>query len=82
MREGEAGIVPQRGAEAVFRALKIAYLLETLAQLGVGLGIVRLQLQRPAVTGERFVRLALVHEGSAQAECASAKSAFSSNARQ
>ena len=33
MREGEAGIVPQRGAEGVFRALKIADLLQSAPRL-------------------------------------------------
>ena len=66
MREGEAGIVPQRGAEGVFRALKIAYLLQGAAQVAVGLGKVRLQFQCPAVAGDRFVQLPLVLQDNAQ----------------
>ena len=66
MREGEPGIVPQRGAEAVFRALKIADLLQSAAQVAVRLGIVRLQFQCPAVAGDRFVQLPLLLQGSAQ----------------
>ena len=81
MREGEAGIVPQRGAEGVFRALKIAHLLQGAAQVVVRLGIVRLQFQRPAVAGDRFVQLPLVPQAMPRLSCASAKSGFSSNAR-
>ena len=42
MREGEPGIVPQRGAEGIFRALKIAYLLQSAAQVVMCLGKIRL----------------------------------------
>ena len=60
MREGEPGIVPQSGAEAVFRTPKIAYLLQSAAQVAVCLGIIWLQFQCPTVAGDRFVQLPLV----------------------
>ena len=46
MHKGGAGIVPQRGAEGVFRALKIADLLQGAAQVLFGLGKIRLQFER------------------------------------
>jgi hypothetical protein len=55
MREGGPGIVPQRSAEGILRAWKMAYGLQSAAQVGVGLGKVRLQFQRPTVANNRFV---------------------------
>ena len=37
-----------------------------MAQVVVGLGMVRLQFQCPAVAGDRFVQLSLVPQGDAQ----------------
>ena len=70
MRGGEAGIVPQGGAEAVFRALKIAHLLQSVAQVVVGLGMVRLQFQCPAIAGDRFVQLPLFFQARCPGCCA------------
>ena len=66
MCEGEAGVVPQGGAEGIFRALKIASLLQIAPQVAVSLGIIRLQFQCPALAGDRFVRISLLLEGNAQ----------------
>ena len=57
MCEGKLGILPQRGAETVFRAAKIAQLLQSDAQIAVGLDKSRLQIHCAAVAGDRIVQL-------------------------
>ena len=66
MRRHKAGIVLQRGTERVFRALKIAYLLQGASPSDVRLAKARFQFQCPAIGGERFLDSPLLPQRVAQ----------------